>query len=66
MSFDPHPQVPDSAGEFASSALSMVRTWRERARIREALAARSEQELQDMGTCWSAISDEVSKPFWRA
>ncbi|MFZ0812820.1 MAG: DUF1127 domain-containing protein [Bradyrhizobium sp.] len=50
----------------ALSALSTVRTWRARARFRRELAARSHYELQDMGTCWSSISDEVSKPFWRA
>jgi hypothetical protein len=22
--------------------------------------------LQDIGTCWSDIADEVGKPFWRA
>jgi hypothetical protein len=32
-----------------------------------ARACRTEQrELQDMGTCWSSIADEISKPFWRA
>ncbi|MGB6399166.1 MAG: DUF1127 domain-containing protein [Bradyrhizobium sp.] len=46
--------------------LSMVQIWRARARSRRELAARSEDELQDMGTCWSSISDEVGKPFWRA
>jgi uncharacterized protein YjiS (DUF1127 family) len=66
MSFDRHIPSPDSAGGFASNALSMVRIWRERARFRRELAARSEHELQDIGTCWSSISDEVSKPFWRA
>ena len=50
----------------ALSALSMVRTWRARARFRRQLAARSDHELQDMGTCWASISDEISKPFWRA
>jgi uncharacterized protein YjiS (DUF1127 family) len=44
----------------------MVRTWRRRARIRRELAALSARELQDMGTCWSSIANEVSKPFWRA
>ncbi len=46
--------------------LSTVRIWRGRARTRRELAARSERELRDMGTCWSSIADEVSKPFWRA
>jgi uncharacterized protein YjiS (DUF1127 family) len=44
----------------------MVQIWRARARFRRELAARSARELQDMGTCWSSIADEVSKPFWRA
>ena len=51
---------------LALNALSMVRIWRERARSREELAACTDYELQDMGTCWSLISDEVGKPFWRA
>jgi uncharacterized protein YjiS (DUF1127 family) len=46
--------------------LAIVKIWRTRARMRRELAARSERELQDMGTCWSSIADEVSKPFWRA
>jgi uncharacterized protein YjiS (DUF1127 family) len=45
---------------------STVRIWRARAHSRRELAARSERELRDMGTCWSSIADEVSKPFWRA
>jgi hypothetical protein len=39
---------------------------RARTHDRRELAARSERELRDMGTCWPSISDEVSKPFWRA
>jgi uncharacterized protein YjiS (DUF1127 family) len=45
--------------------LSIVQTWRTRARSRRELAALGQRELQDMGTCWSSIADEVSKPFWR-
>lgn len=45
--------------------ISTVRIWRGRAHYRRELAARSERELRDMGTCWASISDEVSKPFWR-
>lgn len=44
---------------------AVVQIWRERARFRRELAAHSERELQDMGTCWSSIAHEVSKPFWR-
>jgi len=42
-----------------------MQIWRARARARRQLAALSERELQDMGTNWSSIADEVSKPFWR-
>jgi uncharacterized protein YjiS (DUF1127 family) len=51
---------------LASNTLSMMRTWRERVRSREELAARSDRELQDIGTYRSSILDEISKPFWRA
>ena len=51
---------------LAMNVLSMVRIWQARARFRRQLAARSNYELQDMGMCWASISDEVSKPFWRA
>jgi uncharacterized protein YjiS (DUF1127 family) len=51
---------------LARNTVSMVQIWRARARSRRELAARSERELQDMGTCWSSIADEVNKPFWRA
>ncbi len=63
---DRHARRPRLIAGVALNALSTVRTWRVRARFRRELAARSHYELQDMGTCWSSISDEVSKPFWRA
>jgi uncharacterized protein YjiS (DUF1127 family) len=63
---DRHAAPPSLVVGVALNALSTVRTWRARARFRRALAARNDYELQDMGTCWSSISDEVSKPFWRA
>jgi uncharacterized protein YjiS (DUF1127 family) len=66
MSGDTHTPLPNSVAVHAWSALSMVRTWCERARFCRELAALTEHELQDMGTCWSSISDEVNKPFWRA
>jgi uncharacterized protein YjiS (DUF1127 family) len=50
---------------LARHVAAIVRIWRARARFRRELAARSEHELQDMGTCWSSIAYEVSKPFWR-
>ena len=46
--------------------LSTAQIWRARAHYRHELAARSERELRDMGTCWASIADEVGKPFWRA
>jgi uncharacterized protein YjiS (DUF1127 family) len=45
--------------------LAIGQIWRARARSRRDLAALGERELQDMGTCWSSIAHEVSKPFWR-
>jgi uncharacterized protein YjiS (DUF1127 family) len=46
-------------------AEGVVSTWRERARDRRSLASMSERELHDIGTGWSEIDHEVSKPFWR-
>jgi uncharacterized protein YjiS (DUF1127 family) len=43
----------------------IVSTWRERARDRRSLASMSERELHDIGTSWSEIDHEISKPFWR-
>jgi uncharacterized protein YjiS (DUF1127 family) len=51
---------------LARNFLGIMRIWRTRSRSRRELAARNDRELQDMGTCWSSIADEVSKPFWRA
>jgi uncharacterized protein YjiS (DUF1127 family) len=45
--------------------VTRVRLWRNRSRIRRQLAVMSARELQDMGTSWAEISDEVGKPFWR-
>jgi uncharacterized protein YjiS (DUF1127 family) len=56
----------DSLVVLAGNILATVRIWRARARFRRELAARSERELQDMGTCWSSVAHEVSKPFWRS
>ncbi len=63
-----HPSRPlmSSLVVLVRNILSTVRIWRARALTRRELAARSERELRDMGTCWSSIADEVSKPFWRA
>jgi uncharacterized protein YjiS (DUF1127 family) len=46
--------------------LPLAQVWRARARFRRELAALSERELQDMGTCWSSVVEEIGKPFWRA
>jgi uncharacterized protein YjiS (DUF1127 family) len=46
--------------------LVCVLLWRTRSRTRRQLAAMNARELQDIGTCWSDIADEIAKPFWRA
>ena len=63
---DPSRTVMASLAVPVRNILSTVQIWRARARARRELAALSERELQDMGTNWSSIADEVSKPFWRA
>jgi uncharacterized protein YjiS (DUF1127 family) len=40
--------------------------WRSRRRARSQLAAMSDRELQDIGTCRSEIAEDLDKPFWRA
>jgi uncharacterized protein YjiS (DUF1127 family) len=50
---------------LARNFLATVRIWWGRAHDRRELAARSERELRDMGTCWAEVADEVNKPFWR-
>jgi uncharacterized protein YjiS (DUF1127 family) len=47
------------------SILMLARLWRERSRARRQLAALSDREWQDIGVCWSEISAEAGKPFWR-
>lgn len=44
----------------------VLRIWYGRYRVRRELARLSEQDLHDIGGCWSDIADEVDKPFWRA
>jgi uncharacterized protein YjiS (DUF1127 family) len=58
--------LPNLVFGVVLNALLTVQTWRERARSRRELAARSSHELQDIGVCRANIDDEVSKPFWRA
>jgi uncharacterized protein YjiS (DUF1127 family) len=55
------------SGAFAvvASALVLVRTWRKRSRTRRQLAAMSERELQDIGTCRAELANEAAKPFWQ-
>ena len=63
-----HPQSRISMNSLSvviRNLLATVQTWRARARFRRGLAALSERELQDMGTCRSSIAHEISKPFWR-
>ena len=62
---DPSRTVMASLAVSVQDVLSTIQIWRGRARARRELAALSERELQDMGTNWSSIADEVSKPFWR-
>ncbi|KRR26721.1 hypothetical protein CQ14_20210 [Bradyrhizobium lablabi] len=50
---------------IAASALALVRAWRQRSRDRCLLAAMSEREFQDIGTCWSKVANDVAKPFWK-
>ena len=58
--------VRNFATDPARKIFAIIQIWRARARSRRELAARSERELQDMGTCWASIAHEVSKPFWRS
>ena len=55
----------NSLSVMVRNLLAIVQIWRARARFRRDLAALSERELQDMGTCWSSIAYEIGKPFWR-
>jgi uncharacterized protein YjiS (DUF1127 family) len=56
-------KLSSSTSALIEGILARVRTWRAR-RVRRQLAVMSERELQDMGTCWAEIADEVGKPFW--
>jgi len=50
---------------IARSILILVRTWRERSRVRRQLAGMSDRELHDMGVCRAEVADEIGRPFWR-
>jgi uncharacterized protein YjiS (DUF1127 family) len=56
-------KLSSSTFAFFEGILARVRTWRAR-RVRRQLAVMSERELQDMGTSWAEIADEVGKLFW--
>jgi uncharacterized protein YjiS (DUF1127 family) len=43
----------------------LVKTWRERSRVRRQFAVMSDRELHDMGVCRGEIACEIGKPFWR-
>jgi len=58
-------QLPDFAPAILRSIPILVRSWRERSRVRRLLAVMSERELQDMGTCRADIADEIGRPFWK-
>jgi uncharacterized protein YjiS (DUF1127 family) len=55
-----------STPAIIEAIFACVRLWRTRSRTRRQLAVMNARELQDIGTCWSEISDEIAKPFWRA
>jgi uncharacterized protein YjiS (DUF1127 family) len=57
-------KLSSSTFAFIEGILARVRTWRARSCVRRQLAVMSVRELQDMGTCWAEIADEVGKPFW--
>jgi uncharacterized protein YjiS (DUF1127 family) len=57
-------KLSSSTFAFIEGILARVRTWCARSCVRRQLAVMSVRELQDMGTCWAEIADEVGKPFW--
>jgi uncharacterized protein YjiS (DUF1127 family) len=58
-------QSENSTPAVIEAIIARVRLWRTRNRARRQLAVMDARELQDVGTCWSDIADEVAKPFWR-
>jgi uncharacterized protein YjiS (DUF1127 family) len=52
-------------GNILTMAMTIASAWRERSRARRQLAAFSDREWQDIGACWSEVSAEAGKPFWR-
>jgi uncharacterized protein YjiS (DUF1127 family) len=55
----------DSTLATGRSIRILVRSWRERSRVRRQLAAMSERELQDIGLYPADIAEEIRRPFWR-
>jgi uncharacterized protein YjiS (DUF1127 family) len=51
---------------FVPGIRALLRTWRERGRVRRELGQLSERELHDVGLSWTDVASEVDKPFWRA
>jgi uncharacterized protein YjiS (DUF1127 family) len=58
-------QSENSTPAVIEAIIARVRLWRTRSRARRQLAVMDARELQDVGTCWSDIADEVAKPFRR-
>jgi uncharacterized protein YjiS (DUF1127 family) len=58
-------QSENSTPAVIEAIIARVRLWRTRSRARRQLAVMDARELQDVGTCWSDIADEIAKPFWR-
>jgi uncharacterized protein YjiS (DUF1127 family) len=58
-------ESPRSTHPVIEAIIARVRLWQTRSRTRRQLAVMNARELQDIGTCWSDIADEIAKPFWR-
>jgi uncharacterized protein YjiS (DUF1127 family) len=58
-------QSENSTPAVIEAIIARVRLWRTRSRARRQLAVMDARELQDVGSCWSDIADEIAKPFWR-
>ncbi|HYM31766.1 MAG TPA: DUF1127 domain-containing protein [Candidatus Cybelea sp.] len=55
------------AGEgFLVRFEGLIKTWAQRIRERDELAAMNERELRDIGITRTDVVAELDKPFWRA
>lgn len=54
-----------SSNHTFAAAMSLIATWIERSRQRDALAALGADELRDIGVTRSEAARECDKPFWR-